>query len=62
MELGPNRTNTAYLIEELAAKQPMSIYFLRQYLVPSVAFSRVLNKQREQEKEEAEKDSEKEKE
>lgn len=37
MELGVSKLNTGYLVEELAAKQPMSIFHLRQYLAPSAA-------------------------
>ena len=35
MELGMSKTNTGYLVEELAAKQPLSIIHLRQLVVPS---------------------------
>ena len=35
MELGHSKTNAGYLMEELAAKQPLSIAFLRHYLVPA---------------------------
>lgn len=37
MELGMSKTSTGYLVEELAAKQPMSIAHLRQYLAPSIS-------------------------
>ena len=40
MELGHSKLNTGYLVEELAAKQPLSIYHLRQYLAPSALPSR----------------------
>ena len=41
MELGHSKLNTGYLVEELAAKQPLSIYHLRQYLAPSALPSRL---------------------
>ena len=40
MELGMNKTNTGYLVEELAAKQPLSIAHLRHLLVPTGGSSR----------------------
>ncbi len=40
MELGMSKLNTGYLVEELAAKQPLSISHLRQYLAPSAIPSR----------------------
>ena len=42
MELGRVKGNSGYLVEELAAKQPLGIAFLRQYLVPSSSGSRPL--------------------
>ena len=39
MELGISKMNTGYLVEELAAKQPLSIAYLRQYLAPSTLLS-----------------------
>ena len=35
LELGTSKTSIGYVIEELAAKQPSSIAYLRQYLAPS---------------------------
>jgi len=43
MELGRSKGNTGYLIEEIAAKQPLSIAFLRQYLVPTTSIPRPLS-------------------
>jgi len=43
MELGRSKGNNSYLVEELAAKQPLSIAFLRQYLIPSTSIARPLS-------------------
>ena len=38
MELGHSKANTGYLVEELAAKQPLAIAFLKQYLALPTSF------------------------
>ena len=48
MELSSHRTSNGYLVEELAAKQPLSIAFLRQYLVPSSVITRNVSSAQQQ--------------